>query len=95
MGIQNSINRVLYYAGAFKIANKRNKYRGSKADMNGTPNKANTPKGGSTPKVKTQAGKLNAMRQRAFQSAIDEMQARELQRSAFNKLKMKDFGGMF
>ena len=30
MGIQNSINRVLYYAGAYKIATKRNAVWGAK-----------------------------------------------------------------
>lgn len=89
MGIQNSINRVLYYAGAYKIASKRNDYCGAKEQEVKAP-KAGKPLAPAG-KVKTQAGKLKTMRKRAFSSAMDEAEARSAQRKAFYNVYKGEF----
>lgn len=81
MSIQNSINRVLYYAGAYKIASTRNKYWNSKT------NSMKTPKAG----VKTEASKRQTMRERAFSSAMDEGDARRQQLEYFGKIYKGEF----
>ena len=88
MGIQDSINRVLYYAGAYKIATKRNAYWGAKEQGIKTP-KASNPT--TTGKIKTQAGKLKIMRERAFSSAMDEAEARSAQRKGFYNVYKGEF----
>lgn len=83
MGIQSSINRVLYYAGAFKIANKRNQYCGAKTDNV----KAEQPT------TKPQVSKQEIMRKRAIQNANNEMYARLNQRNSFASIRDKLLGG--
>ena len=84
MGIQSSINRVLYYAGAFKIASQRNKYWGAKSDIN------EAEKGSS---VKPQKSKQEIMRKKAIQNANNEMYARLNQRNAFEDIRYRLLGG--
>ena len=88
MSIQDSINRVLYYAGAYKIASKRNAYWGAKEQETKAPKASKpTPAG----KIKTQAGKLKIMRERAFSSAMDEAEARSAQRKGFYNVYRGEF----
>ena len=89
MGIQDSINRVLYYAGAYKIATKRNNYWGAKEQEAKAP-KADKPLAPAG-KIKTQAGKLKTMRERAFSSAMDEAEARSAQRKGFYNVYKGEF----
>ncbi len=84
MGIQSSINRVLYYAGAFKIANQRNQYWGAKAD---------NVKAEQQPITKPQKSKQEIMRKKAIQNANNEMYARLNQRNAFADIRDRLLGG--
>lgn len=87
MSIQSSMNRIIAEASAFKMykqhINKEKLKEASELDRIAS-------KGPTTPipqtKIKTQAGKLKMMRERAFSSARDEAEARGLQKGYFNKV---------
>lgn len=84
MGIQSSINRMVYYAGAYKIASQRDKYWGAKAEQTAVKKAPSV--------VKKPSNKSLTMRKKALEMAQRDIEARVTQREAFTHIRN---GGMF